>query len=385
MNPSINSYRFFAFLAVFLFHIDWLPCGYLGVQAFFVLSGFLITPILLKTKANTNGFLPYLKNFLTRRFLRIFPLYYMYLLGLTALVSYFALGEHPYFSALEEQLFYAFTYTYNLYHQSALYEHNKFLTHFWSLAVEEQFYLIWPLLIYFLSKRKLIWALIAICLATPGIRFLTAIIVENQYFDILLTQKDIVVYVSTTSQMDAFAIGSLLGMLPRLKINTTYIFSSILLVALLGLGHQYYLDQQLNFDTLGYPPFMSGGYNYVWGYTVVNICFGLILVGLRSQTFLPLLFQSRQLSYLGLISYGLYIYHYGIIWAVDYLANQGYLYGATSFKYLIALGLTIGISAISYQVLEKPFIKLKDKIAPKGKKNRQQPTLSKVMNKKAYV
>ena len=75
---SLDSFRFFAFFAVYLFHTNILGCGYLGVQAFFVLSGFLITPILLEMRQELN-FKSYLIVFYSRRALRIFPLYYGYL------------------------------------------------------------------------------------------------------------------------------------------------------------------------------------------------------------------------------------------------------------------------------------------------------------------
>lgn len=77
MNKELDSFRFYAFLSVFFYHAKFVDAGYVGVQAFFVLSGFLLTPSLIELK--TQKFGPYLKTFYGRRALRIFPLYYTYL------------------------------------------------------------------------------------------------------------------------------------------------------------------------------------------------------------------------------------------------------------------------------------------------------------------
>ncbi|MCB9201648.1 MAG: acyltransferase [Flavobacteriales bacterium] len=360
MNLGLNSFRFFAFLLVFLTHSTHLfPFGYLGVQAFFVLSGFLITPILIQTKEKYPSLKDFLKNFLTRRFLRIFPLYYFYLLVITLAILVFNLDNYEYFASLKRQLIYAFTYTYNFYHQTKFYEHNMFISHFWSLAVEEQFYLFWPFLIFFFTKNiKSI--LIFICFINPIVRYFTGYIVDHDLIPILLDRKDLVVYVSTFSHIDAFALGSLFGILPKIHLKSYKIITVCLATVLLGLSINLFVENNLNFKSLGYPPFMKGSYRYVWGYSLLNLCFALILVGLKNRTFFPKLFENKMLASLGLVSYGLYIYHTGILWLVSEFITNNYI-----LNVLVSFLLTIAVSYLSFYLFEKRFIDLKDKIAPK--------------------
>ncbi|MBI5814878.1 MAG: acyltransferase [Nitrospinae bacterium] len=156
----MDSFRFFAFLAVFLFHAGYLECGYLGVQAFFVLSGFLLTPILLDMKASLDRG-QYFRNFYGRRVLRIFPLYYACLVAAAlVLLSAWqlpALRQTPGVASSLAELPYLFTYTSDFYQaaHSGLRHTSPLFTHFWSLAVEEQFYLVWPFFLWLVPARRL--------------------------------------------------------------------------------------------------------------------------------------------------------------------------------------------------------------------------------------
>ena len=129
--------------------LDRVNLGGLGVGLFFVLSGFLITGILLQGRpdGSASGNRPrFMKQFYVRRFLRIFPIYYLVLIGITILGS-----------ERSEVMPWLFTYTTNIY----IWDHLTFLrfSHFWTLAVEEQFYLFWPLLLLFLRAvcRRRAW------------------------------------------------------------------------------------------------------------------------------------------------------------------------------------------------------------------------------------
>jgi len=135
MIKSLNSFRAIAFFVVFLFHTNLLKCGYLGVQAFFVLSGFLITPILVDMKSKMQ-FKLYWKNFMGRRLLRIFPIYYLLLLLLFALGFIIHYRDIPLASSFYHQFVYACTYTYNFFNATNGYERNSLIAHLWSLAVE---------------------------------------------------------------------------------------------------------------------------------------------------------------------------------------------------------------------------------------------------------
>ena len=154
MIPGLDGLRAIAFLLVFAIHTDYLNFGWVGVQLFFVLSGFLITGILLDMKEYLPTKEYYLK-FYGRRFLRIFPLYYFYLLsmsGITAWLKSLAFRPNK-MQIFLDQAPYAAIYVYNFFYASNQFEHTALLEHFWSLSVEEQFYIFWPLMIMLTPKK----------------------------------------------------------------------------------------------------------------------------------------------------------------------------------------------------------------------------------------
>ena len=179
MYRGLDSFRAFSFIAVFAFHCGLFQCGYLGVQAFFVLSGFLLTPLLLtmKKELDTRSFFI---NFYGRRFLRIFPLYYLY--TLIVLLICLIVVSRPNYTGIESidrflrQVPWVLTYTYNFFGETSYYEHTRLISHFWSLVVEEQFYLIWPVLILVINNKYLRKFLLITIFIDPTLRLLTIII-----------------------------------------------------------------------------------------------------------------------------------------------------------------------------------------------------------------
>src|SRR5215510_2780284 len=144
--PGLDGLRAIAFLLVFAFHSEYLQIGWIGVQFFFVLSGFLITGILLDMKKS----LPprdYFFKFYGRRFLRIFPLYYFYLLVMAGILLWLISVHYRinYLKIFFEQVRYAVLYVYDFFFSTIWFKQSYFLNHFWSLSVEEQFYIFWPL------------------------------------------------------------------------------------------------------------------------------------------------------------------------------------------------------------------------------------------------
>lgn len=220
---GLDSFRFFAFLAVFLYHVRLFPAGYLGVQAFFVLSGFLLTPILVNMRSQLPA-RKYFLHFYGRRSLRIFPLYYAYLAAISAVAAVAlarAGGQHPPALQLEalqrfnEQVVYGLTYTYNFFHASRDFTHTPLLTHFWSLAVEEQFYLVWPFLLFLVPNARLKIVLLALIAAGPVVRLAEAAVVSGEMHALFLKRLDLVLYVLPFSHVDAFATGGFLALYGR--------------------------------------------------------------------------------------------------------------------------------------------------------------------------
>ena len=134
--------------------------GWVGLQIFFVLSGFLITKILLASREKSLK--DFLRQFFLRRALRIFPLYYGYLVFL--LLLFFAFHEPKDILSYST---YLFTYSYNFSILSNDWEFSRMYVHLWSLSVEEQFYLVWPFAVYFLSVSSLKKLMVGLILVIP--------------------------------------------------------------------------------------------------------------------------------------------------------------------------------------------------------------------------
>lgn len=370
MIPALNGFRFILFFLVYLYHTKVLEGGYIGVQGFFVLSGFLLTPILIDTKKKTNTFFAYIKNFLLRRSLRIFPLYYLYLGSISIIIITFGLDSSPYFASLKSQLIYGLTYTYNFYHQTVFWEHNVFIVHFWSLAVEEQFYLFWPLLIYLTPYCRLSSILICLIVLGPILRLLQSSVIDMNIFTFLTNNRNVFIYLSTISHIDAFAIGGLFATNKSLKINARYLILILVIVLTLGYVSNLISINSLNWFSFGYPEYMTNSYKFIWGYSLVNFCFAGIILNIKNRSFFSNFLSSKLLSLLGKISYGLYVYHYGAIYCANSLQKRlnGYLPDGLINPRITAFIITVIVSYASYYYFEERFIKLKDKIAPKKNK-----------------
>src|SRR5215469_6747506 len=158
---AIDGLRGLAIFLVMLHHFGLFSPGWAGVDIFFVISGFLITRILLGTKDSPR----YFGNFYTRRVLRIFPLYY------SSLALFFVvavpLGVRYGWSAaygMRDAVWFIFHLS-NWWIGGGHME-GSLITHFWSLGIEEQFYFVWPFLIFVTPRRKLIWITLAIAVAS---------------------------------------------------------------------------------------------------------------------------------------------------------------------------------------------------------------------------
>lgn len=357
MNKNLDSIRFYAFLGVFLYHLKFLDGGYLGVQAFFVLSGFLLTPNLIELKKFDFG--QFLSTFYGRRALRIFPVYYAYLfvVGLVGIV-YLHWLKHPlstltnFFETLPTTL----TYTYNFYHASAKYEHNPLTNHFWSLAVEEQFYLIWPLFIWFIPTKTIRRVLVALVALGPILRLGTYCLARFTSAKLWLAFPELVIYVVPWSHIDAFALG---GLFALTKSVPKFLSAKFMLLATLIAGFVIELlaKKTTSWHTLGYPSLMNGNYRFVWAYSLVNLSFAMLIkkVSLNLEN-LPTL-DWPLVQYLGKISYGLYIFHFPCI----YLFSSSRLKMDNLFLNTLAIFSTsVFLSIISYEAFEKHFLKLKD-------------------------
>lgn len=364
MSKGLTSFRALAFFAIFFYHTTFMSTshfgikgGYLGIQAFFVLSGFLLTPILVEMKSNLNN-KDFFIHFYGRRVLRIFPLYYSYI-AIVASLSFWTIYKYGHHNNVIDrfivQLPWLLTYTYDFFHVSNYFQHTLLATHFWSLAIEEQFYLVWPLAIFFIQTNHLKRFLLLVIVVGPLMRILLAIIYNADILHISQT-LDLVIYVLPFSHFDAFAVGGYFALYGKSRSNYL-VWAFILFVLLLGIITSWLSARQVYLGQLGYGPFMKDSYKYVWGYSVVNLMFAYILVHVKNKSFIPALFENPLLVYLGSISYGLYVFHFPMLWLV-YSPMYDF---PEAVRALTTLLITVLISMVSYELMEKRFINLKDK------------------------
>lgn len=367
-NPYIiefDGYRAVAVIAVMLIHWGILGIGWIGVQMFFVLSGYLISANLLREKSEINNIWLYLKIFYWKRVLRLFPAYYLYVL-VFLMIGVF-IGREDILKLFIPLI----TYTINIYALVINHVDTAGVGHFWSLGVEEQFYFLWPILVFFISYnvfRKFLLVLIFIGPIIRGLLFVWASYISNSSHYV-----GEFIYMLPFGQIDAFAIGASLAFFSweHIKRPKLIFFLVSCIVFFLGCLNGYLLlsDNLINktnwfniFSSFGFPHLMLANYQYVWGYTALNLVFGLlILCILKKENPFPFL-NNSILVYIGKISYGIYIFHVPVLVLIrkvfkgKFLSVEGILFMVTYFL------LTFLIAHVSYKYYEKRFLTLKKKI-----------------------
>lgn len=371
MIPGLDGLRAIAFLTVLAGHSSDVAFGWMGVQLFFVLSGFLITGILIRMKES----LPigeYFKKFYGRRFLRIFPLYYLYLILISlaiwqksAIPAQFLRKEL--IGVVEPQLSYAYFYIYDLFHASGMFVHTRFLAHLWSLSVEEQFYIVWPLVLLLTPKEKLKHLFLACIALGPVLRLAAYFIYDSGAISAPLGDPYTAIYVLPFSHVDAFAMGALLSQFPVTQPRKQLAILAVL-IPLVGYLTQYLSRGAIRWDTLGYEYRLHVAYKFVWGYSLLNYLFALIIYNVARTSLFTRILDSFLFRYLGKISYGLYVYHYPITYFVlriipDWIPpQQTFLTDAGVF--VITLCTVTIVASLSYYLVEKPINDLKDRFFP---------------------
>lgn len=312
--------------------------GITAVDSFFVLSGFLITGILLKSKdkidCGNETVFSCLKTFYARRTLRIFPIFY-----LTLLVTFIL--NVP---LVRETIWWNAWYCINVYFAMIGSMDNGAISHLWSLAVEEQFYLMWPLIILLTPRRQLATVLVLIIGIAPAFRFFCYSIHANSTAPFTITLGNI----------DLLGIGGLLAYIKAYRREKLPAFLKVCLF-------------------LGGPMFVVSLFSTNLG--LVNVLEiltrtfeGLLICWFVNRTadgfggVLGYLFELKPLLYLGKISYGLYLYHNFVPDISRYFFQKLHLPVPTSLggQFLTYTLLSLMIASISWHVIEKPLSTLKD-------------------------
>jgi len=358
---ALDGFRGLAIIGVLLLHFGLVSCGWVGVQIFFVLSGFLITSILLADRHLTFG--AYLKRFYWRRSLRIFPLYFGYLAVITAA---FVVAGVP--APFERYWPYLYSYTFNYVALRPGYNPGIFFGHLWSLSIEEQFYLLWPAIVYLLPRRAFQWVILALVTLGPAIRAVTATILSGAIDTPNYLGRNI--YGLTFCQLDAFAVGAAVAVFKEKlakQEGRNFLICSLIVLAY-GQVSAMMATGSPAFDTsLGYGLPMFGGGRHIWGYTLLNGWAASLLLLASRPNAISAFLSRPALVYIGKISYGIYLFHPSIQKLA--ITMVGYRYGLERLAVSIfCFGAVVAVSSLSYRWYESPFLRLKAKrfVAPEA-------------------
>lgn len=364
-RPELDVLRFFAFLGVFFFHLrppsippglmrytaiplvsslarlgnDALGAGNFGVDLFFVLSAYLITELLVREKAR-RGSLD-VKAFYVRRILRIWPLYFFFI-GVACLLQVFMAGQVFGWQYVLAFLLLSGNWICALHGLPA-----SVALPLWSVSIEEQFYLLWPQVVWRASAKRLAAVAAGLLVMASGVRF------------VLLARHTTMQMLGygTFTRLDGIAVGILIslvlrGRVPSLSTGVRFFF------VFLGLGGLMEASELLAGTAPGAAPTLLNG---MLGFPLVGVaCTLLFLSALGLPAERVRLVGWFRLVYLGKISYGLYVYHFLALLLMRSCLSP---LGVAVYPVYVLLGfaLTVALSIVSYNFLELPFLKLKER------------------------
>ena len=354
-RPELDALRFLAFLMVFTHHaflssvifalpslpwIERIPAGIalggqFGVDLFFVLSAYLITELLLREKLDSGTV--DVKGFYVRRILRIWPLYFIFLLFCLVLPAFspavFPMKAFTYFVLLSGNIYFTL--------------YGGFpspVAPLWSVSIEEQFYLIWPWVMRFANRTQL--AIVSLVLILGAFCTRWVLLVHAAPRRVLLF--------NSFTRMDAIAIGILLAVV--LRSQAPHIPRSIRFVSfILGIFCWWMsasVFQVLREVVSSFDGMMGYGCGTLGAVLVFISFLGAPDDGLRFLTWKPI-------TYLGRISYGLYVVHQLVLEFTKLILFKTLGRDPLALRYVVALALTIPLAALSYRWLESPFLRLK--------------------------
>lgn len=362
---SLDGVRAIAILLVMTFHAEITRFGWMGVQLFFVLSGYLIIGILWKEKFTDTTSSFKFKKFWTRRALRIFPLYFAYILFLILSYKFF---NSP--ASLPKYLPFLLTYSFN-YSLHLPVASLPVFTFLWSLSVEEQFYIFFPFIILLCAPKFTKRLMIAIIFAGPLIRYILSawFTREGLISNVVATS----VYFNTLSHLDAFFIG---GIIPVLsfdkkikKPHLIFLISALVALAAGAIKFLYAKTGNSYFTDFGYHNDETILYEQVWQYTLLNILFASFILMLVSDNktklseFIRKILEANWVVRIGKVSYGMYVYHWIIVvYFYNHLFHPHNLLQKIALFPLCALVVYV-VAEVSFRLYESRFLKLKDKLS----------------------
>lgn len=373
--PALDGVRALAVISVIIYHANkkWLGGGFLGVEVFFVISGFLITSLLI-AESEQHGSIN-LKSFWLRRARRLLPALWVML---ALVVVYCSLFERDMLGNLRGDVIAALVYGFNWFQiwvGTSYFTAFDFvpLRHLWSLAVEEQFYLFWPLIMFAVAKlgrRRLPLVGLLFGLTAVAIAVLTAItyraghiatITETpeQYMSLLGHQVSRIdfLFLGTFSRAGGLFLGAALAVFWRpwvlgsSPIGTRgQLLDMVFLAGLGGLAVTTVVFRDVvevtNVGTAGYDLLFRGGF-FIVGLASVAVIAAAVH---PTATMTHHLLGNRVMTYIGQRSYGLYLYHWPVFQMYRRFAGQG----LTPYEFVLLMLLSLAVTELSYRYVEMP-------------------------------
>jgi len=309
----------------------------------------------------------YFLKFYGRRFLRIFPLYYSYLFIIGVVTTWLISIEYRtgYMEHFSEQVRYAVFYVYNFALAMMNLDPSFALEHLWSLSVEEQFYIFWPILILFTPKKFKKGLFLALIVLGPIFRISFYYFYTYSSYEIFHPNVPEALHQLPITHIDSFAIGAYINRYGISKAREKF-YWLLFLVPFTGFASQYLFTGQFgSFSAFGYPSVMSEGYQYIWGYSILNYFFAVTIQTVAREGMFNRFLEWKPMRYLGRISYGLYVFHQPITWFAFDLQSLGWDKSIVQpIATVIAFFGTLLVASISYHFMEKPLLNLKDRFFP---------------------
>lgn len=337
--------------------ISSLKLSYLGVDLFFILSGFLITRIIIKEKIE-NRFS--LKSFYIKRALRIFPIYYLTIIACGFLFSWDGIG-------------YLAIYAGNYYFSFNEVIHP--LAHTWSLAVEEHYYLLWPLIIYFFTLKTIKkYTLPIIC-------FLVTAFIVMAYYTLNESVVDRMLYMGTQFRMLSLGLGSMLAFYEQkvIALNKKHTTKWILLIGVLCYVLVIIAHEGI-FDAIAPTRVLQ-----LFLFSICSLFFFVfVLLQENKKNSVNDFFNNKPIKFVGKISYGIYLYHYPVFFWWGMTNTQIGSEPVSFLTFIPALLTVIILACTSYWLIEKPLItykrrlmfEIKPSVRPRNREKIATPKLS---------
>lgn len=339
-RPELDCLRFFAFLAVFVHHTlpkDYgfyvshhLPkflanipyAGAFGVDLFFCLSSYLITELLLREKDRTGHL--NIKAFYIRRILRIWPLYFTFL--------FFAYGLTFFIHSQRFDTPQLFMFLFLMGNWAELFGViESCVAPLWSVSIEEQFYLLWPLVVRKASRKQIA----RLCFCMIAAAFVWRSIIQAQ-----LNAPHLMIWNGTFSHLDSIAYG--------------------ILLSVFGVSDRIKATKRIGLVLVGLTAWVfAASFRDRGDAMMALVALGSLAI-LRAGIGLNL--KHRYLVRLGMVSYGLYVYHELLLEGFNWLLPNTHGWGFVIW-WILSLGFTILVALASYRLLESPFLKLKEKFS----------------------